>query len=140
MSLYNMFNGMNPATFFVLPMLDRHPENYGRFRDCFLYDDEHPEYDNHISVYTRMGGGNRDSYEELIEELQSHENYVADYDDSFDSTYATFVFSVPVKYREDYDLIVSGHPGKVSKAYQDQLIRVFPKLEEKLMEVFNANL
>lgn len=35
MSLYNMVNGMNQATFFVLPMLGRHPDEYPRFRDCF---------------------------------------------------------------------------------------------------------
>jgi hypothetical protein len=37
MSLYNMMNGANPATFFILPMLgEKHPEQYPRFRDCFV--------------------------------------------------------------------------------------------------------
>ncbi len=34
MSLYNMINGVNPATFFILPMLGKHPDEYPRFRDC----------------------------------------------------------------------------------------------------------
>ena len=59
MSLYNLVQGVTSAVFFVLPMLGKHPDEYPRFRDCFLKDAEHPEYDNHIHVYTRVGGGNR---------------------------------------------------------------------------------
>lgn len=36
MSLYNMINGVNPATFIILPMLGKHPNEYPRFRDCFI--------------------------------------------------------------------------------------------------------
>ena len=36
MSLYNMINGVQPAAFFVLPMLGKHPDEYPRFRDCFI--------------------------------------------------------------------------------------------------------
>ena len=63
MSLYNMVNGVKPTTFFVLPMLGKHPDEYPRFRDCFLSDEEHPQYDDHIHIYTRTGGGNREGYE-----------------------------------------------------------------------------
>lgn len=54
MSLYNMINGVNPATFIILPMLGKHPDEYPRFRDCFIKD-------GMIEVYTRVGGNNRDS-------------------------------------------------------------------------------
>jgi len=46
-------NGVNPCVFFILPMLGKHPEEYPRFRDCFVVDEEHPEYDNCIHIYTR---------------------------------------------------------------------------------------
>jgi len=28
-----IINGANPSTFFILPMLDKHPDEYPRFRD-----------------------------------------------------------------------------------------------------------
>ena len=57
MSVYNMMFGVNQTcVFFILPMLGRHPDKYPRFRDCFLSDEEHPEYDNYIHVYPRVGG------------------------------------------------------------------------------------
>lgn len=54
MSLYNMINGVNLSAFIFLPMLGKHPNEYPRFRDCFLGEDE-----NSIVVFTRVGGGNR---------------------------------------------------------------------------------
>lgn len=30
-----MINGVNQATFYILPMLGKHPDEYPRFRDCF---------------------------------------------------------------------------------------------------------
>ncbi len=54
MSLYNMINGVNPATFFILPMLGKHPDEYPRFRDCFVGEDQ-----KSIEILTRVGGGNR---------------------------------------------------------------------------------
>ncbi len=85
MSMYNMMNGTTPATFFILPMLGKHPDEYPRFRDCFTADEEQG-IENAIIVYTRTGGGNRESYEEEITEMQAMEGYQQDYDDTFDST------------------------------------------------------
>ena len=53
MSFYNMINGYNPACVLLLPMLGRKIEEYTRFRDCFLTEN------NNIAVYTRAGGWNR---------------------------------------------------------------------------------
>ena len=127
---------VSPATFLILPMLGKHPDEYQRFRDCFLGDEEYPQYDNHIHVYTRVGGGNRDYYHGSIKEMQYMETYVTDYDDSTDSTYATFVFRVPLKWKADFDLINNGELKNVSKEYQDELIRVYPKLKDKFTEMF----
>lgn len=136
MSLYNIMNGVTPATFFILPMLgEDHPDNYPRFRDCFLSDQEHPEYDGFIHVYTRAGGNNRGcGYGEEV--LLKHPNFVATFDNSFDSTYGSYVFSVPEEWKADFDLIQAFKFKEVSKAYQDRVRKVYPKLADKLNELW----
>lgn len=128
MSLYNMINGVNPATFIFLPMLGKHPDDYPRFRDCFLTDDA-----QHILVYTRVGGNNRNGgYGE--EELYSHPNFIQTYDDDFDNTYGYYEFSIPDEWKEDFETLKNG--GKPSQKYIDQMCKVYPKLEEKFKELF----
>ena len=135
MSLYNAINGVNLSTFIILPMLGKHPDEYPRFRDCFTADEEHPQYDNHIIVYTRVGGGNRGTgFNE--EELMKHPNFVTTYDDSFDNTYGYYVFSVPDKWKEDFDKIMGGKILEVSEAYKAELYRIFPKLTEQFNTLF----
>ena len=56
MSLYNLVNGYNPACICLMPMLGRKQDEYPRFRDCFLSDDE-----EHLVIYTRVGGANRNN-------------------------------------------------------------------------------
>ncbi len=138
MSLYNMMNGVTKATFLVMPMLEKHPDEYPRFRDCFLADEEHPEYDNHIHIYTRVGGGNRSSYAEEISEMRAMPGYVTDFDDSFDSTFASFVFEIPERFMDDYSKILSGKLTETSAEYQSALRNVFPKLSDKFAEVFGT--
>ena len=53
MSLYNMINGFNPACLLIMPMLGRKQEEWPRFRDCLVTDE------NNIAIYTRVGGGNQ---------------------------------------------------------------------------------
>ena len=127
-----MINGANPATFFILPMLgEKHPEQYPRFRDCFVDGDE-------THVYTRVGGGNRDcGFGE--EELQQHPNYLRDKDDDFDSTYATYVFSVPDEFKTDFELIKSGKIKDISEKYKERLYLVFPKLKETFDKIFTVD-
>ena len=55
MSLYNMINGYNPDCLLILPMLGRKQEDYPRFRDCYVTDE------NNIAIYTRVGGGNTET-------------------------------------------------------------------------------
>lgn len=99
MSLYNALFGHNPFAPFYLSTLGLCPDDVGRFRDCFLRKD--PESgEERIVIYTRNGGGNRDSYEETIEKLRAHPEFVIDFDDDFDCTYASFVFKVPEKFKE----------------------------------------
>lgn len=131
MSLYNMINGVNPATFFILPMLgEKHPDNYPRFRDCFVDNNE-------IHVYTRVGGVNRNC-EFGEEELQQHPNYLRDFDDEYDSTYATYVFSIPNEFKNDFDLITSCKIKEISETYKERLYKVYPKLKETFDKIFIA--
>jgi len=126
-----MLMGVNPCTIFILPMLDKHPDEYPRFRDCFLANEEHPEYDDYIHVYTRVGGGNR-GCGKGEEELMKLPNFITTFDDSFDSTYATYVFSVPDRWQDDFKKIRNGQLKEVSTDYQNKVREVFPKLKDKL--------
>jgi hypothetical protein len=131
-SLYNMVNGVNKiCVFFVLPMLNKHPDKYPRFRDCFLKDKEHPEYDNHIHIYTRVGGNNRNcGYGE--EELYKDKNFVTTFDDNFDDTYASYIFKVPEKWKEDFEKIKNGKLKDISEDYINQICSIFPKISKKI--------
>lgn len=124
MSLYNMLMGFNPACVLIMPMLSRKQEEYPRFRDCFVTEE------NNIAIYTRVGGGNRDcGYGE--EELYKDENFLTTYDDDYDCTYATYEFKVPEKWKADFDLIVGGKQNEVSKEYVDYVKEFYPKLAEQ---------
>lgn len=136
MSLYNTLYGASPAVFLILPMLGKHPDAYPRFRDVFVKDAEHPEYDGKIQIYTRTGGGNREAYEAENEAMRRIPGFLADFDDSYDCTYASWVFEVPECWKADFDLIIAGRLREVSSEYQAELLRVFPKLADKLKELF----
>ena len=110
-----MMNGINKPTFFILPMLGNHPDNYPRFRDCFLGDEEWPEYNNHIHIYTRTGGNNRECYQDEIRKMQMMPEYVNSFDDSFDSTYASFIFRVPDRWKDDFKLYLNNRKKDFSK-------------------------
>jgi hypothetical protein len=137
MSWYNIINGVTQATFFILPMLGKHPDEYPRFRDCFLNDEEHSEYKNCIHIYTRTGGGNRTNYKEENEMMRGMEGFIDDFDDNFDNTFASWIFNVPEKWKADYQLFIEGKIKEFSKEYQAEIIRVYPKLKEKLSILWN---
>ena len=130
MSLYNMLFRISPACVALLPMLGRAPGEYPRFRDCFLSEDE-----QHIEIYTRVGGNNRGcGFGE--EELYKDPNFVSTYDDDFDNTYGTYVFSVPQKWKTDFDLIVKGELSKVSDDYVEEVKRVFLDADDQIDNLF----
>lgn len=131
MSLYNMLVGYSPACIIFLPMLGRKADEYPRFRNCFLSDDNEK-----IEIYTRVGGGNRGcGYGE--EELYKDPNFVTTYDDEFDSTYATYVFNVPEKWKTDFERITNDKWDEVSDEYVAEVKKFYPSLAEKIDEVFN---
>lgn len=130
MSFYNLLYGVGPATWYILPMLGKHPDEYPRFRDCFIGDDE-----NSIEVLTRVGGNNRNlGFGE--EELEKHPNFLRTYDWGEDNTYGIYVFSVPEKWKEDFERIKASKYEEVSDEYINEICRVYPKLEENLRKQF----
>ena len=134
MSLYNLLFGFNPACVTILPMLGRKQEEYPRFRDCFVTDD------NNIAIYTRVGGNNRDcGFGE--EELYKDENFIRTYDDDFDNTFATYEFKVPNKWKNDFDKIMNNEFNKVSDEYVECVESFYPMLAKKgiIRKIFSDN-
>lgn len=87
--MYNLIFGHDPDSHRLLEALGLRPESFYRYRDCYLAED------GTIAVYTRAGGGNRESGEATRQVLMGHPAYLYDRDDVFDSTYATFYFKAP---------------------------------------------
>ena len=128
MSLYNALFGFNPACFYLMPMLGRKQDEWPRFRDCFL-----GENSDTIVIYTRVGGNNRNcDYGE--EELYEDPNFIRTWDDEYDSTYGYYEFSVPEKWKTDFDKIVGGHAKDISDEYKAVLYDFFPKLAPMIFE------
>lgn len=94
MSMYNALFGVNPFAGVLVSMLELETEKYptGRFRDIYLKKNGE---EIRICLFTRNGGGNREDYQCVFDALKLHPNYLRDYDDDFDCTYATIEFSVP---------------------------------------------
>ena len=93
MSLYNMLFGMNPDSDKLLEFLGKTKEDFGRFRNVYMED-------GFIVVHTRNGGGNRDDYQWVFDEMSTHPWYSHDADDDFDCTYANIYFRHPEGYGE----------------------------------------
>lgn len=89
MSLYNMLFGQNPDADALLGVLGKTKEDFQRFRDIWLRED------GYIEVYTRCGGGNREYYQSMFDEMSTHPWYDRDEDDDFDCTYASIYFKIP---------------------------------------------
>lgn len=115
--MYNLLHGVNPASLFLLRALELRHHKFnpdgkwptGRFRDIHISGEG-----DKIILFTRNGGGNRECWEyegckgasiPAIHDpdclvyvnwnLTQHPNYITDYDDDFDCTYASFEFKVP---------------------------------------------
>ena len=90
--LYNMLFGENASQKdFLFNLLGKSPSDFGRYRDIYVTDE-------YIVVYTRNGGGNREDYKGVFDEMSDHPLYVYDEDDDFDCTYANIYFRHPEEY------------------------------------------
>lgn len=104
MSMYNMLFGVNPDTDTLLEILGKTTGDFGRFRTVYMED-------GYIVVHTRNGGGNREDYEDVFDEMSEHPWYSHDEDDSFDCTYANIYFKVPETHA-DFMAIRNLNPGQ----------------------------
>ena len=126
--VYNLMHGFSPGNLFILPMLGKRIEEYPRHRDCFLYDPAHSEYDGYIHLFTRTGGGNREHFMEQNRGLMEMEGYVANFDDGFDNTFASWVFEVPERWQSDYGHALVGATSRFSDDYKGVIRGQFKKL------------
>ena len=105
MSLYNMVFGMNPDADKLLSLLGKTAGDFGRFRNVYMED-------GYIVVHTRNGGGNREDYEDVFDEMSDHPWYSHDADDDFDCTYAYFYFRVPEAFKPIFETFKDLGAGK----------------------------
>lgn len=87
--MYNTLFGANNAVLICLSLVDLDYKKIPRFRDAILRKDGNKYV---VEILTRTGGNNR-IYTDLSY-LKCNLNYLNDYDDEYDSTYAHFIFSV----------------------------------------------
>ncbi len=120
MSLYNMVFGENGSQKeFLFSLLDKGQQDFGRYRDIYVTD-------THIVVHTRNGGGNREDYQDVFDEMFHHPLYDYDEDDDFDCTYANIYFKHP----EGYSEVLKGMAeGTITPSEKWQML--FAALEKK---------
>ena len=137
-NMYNIMHGVNELAPLLKKILDLdQPEGKyetGRFRDISLNKDA-----SKIILFTRNGGGNREQYQPIMDELAKHPNYLTDYDDDYDSTYAHIEFSVPSEYAEQVKKLAPGAKPKTLKEKSDDVLNKMDKMsKEELEEKFPA--
>jgi hypothetical protein len=89
-----MLFGKNPQTALLLAVIGLRENDVERFRDVSVADGG-----RRIEVYTRTGGGNRDSYPQEI--MRARPEWIDSEDDDYDSTYCTDTFNVPEEWVQD---------------------------------------
>lgn len=94
MSFYNMLFGMNPQSDLLLAVIGLRKNDVERFRDAHVGEDGKT-----ISIYTRTGGGNRESYPNLL--MRKLPGWRGSVDDDFDCTYCTDTFDIPAEFIDD---------------------------------------
>jgi len=122
MSMYNMLFGVNPDTDQLMEILGKTQGDFGRFRNVYMED-------GYIIVHTRNGGGNREDYEDVFDEMSEHPWYSHDEDDSFDCTYANIYFKVPENH-EDFMAIRNLNAGKSPSKQWGELLATMEALKK----------
>lgn len=136
MSLYNALFGVNPMAPLILLALNTTHNAIPRFRDAYLNEA------GEMVIYTRTGGGNRDYYDSaesyaasrdmsdpdndykgpFNDSLRQLEGFLGDEDDDFDSTYASFRYSVPPAFKPIIETLKVG-PAKDPKTRWQALLK-----------------
>lgn len=121
--LYRKVFGFNKAVYLLAPMIL--PDNTcGRitsFQDCFLGRDG-----KSIIISCRLGRFFKyDHMNEMIH-LRSRKELQKLEDDSVNPESTFFVYSIPEKWKKDFDLIVKGKLDQISKGYMNKIFSTFP--------------
>ena len=119
MSLYNTLFGTNPAAKFLLASLEKGYDDFGRFRDAFY--EQKDDGTGVIIVYTRCGGGNREDYEYVFNEMETHPQYLTNYDDDYDSTYAYIEFLAPDSVNEFFKDVNAEQFERVGERFKREI-------------------
>ena len=126
--MYEMVCDINPDAGRVLNLIGLDPTfliEECRLRDVYLSKDK-----TKVVIFTKIGGGNRESYSASIKRLKNFKGYIRDYDDDFDNTYGTYVFNVPEKWKNDFEAIKDNRIKDVSDDYVNYVKEFFPTLAE----------
>jgi hypothetical protein len=128
-----MLHGQNPFSSILLRVLDiDQPDGKyqsGRFRDIYLNEDA-----TKILLYTRNGGGNREAYQDVMDKLAKHPDYLKDYDDNFDCTYAYIEFSIPKKHKKFVKEFMTGEKPETVMEKFTKTINEMNKMSKEDLE------
>lgn len=128
MSMYNIMNkGSNENAHKILKMISLTENDIPRYRDVSLWNNN-----TEIRVIARVGGANRQDYQEEINALKKNEYYIKNINDDFDSTYAYIFFKVPTEYIETVKNIKTDE--RTIKQKTDDAIKEFDKMTPEELE------
>lgn len=113
MSLYTQLFGENKEAKAILGFANLTREMFPRYRDVFLADKG-----TNVIVYTRIGGPNRNDYKQQIKTIRQHKQFIKDYDDEHDNTYAYFEFKVLPEYLDTTKIMFDEEPLTVWELFE----------------------
>lgn len=123
MSMYHVIHGRQPGVEAILDALGLDPGDVPRLRDCWVEPNAR-DGGYRIVIYTRMGGGNRDEYQEDIDALADHPLYLSDHDVAHDPTYAAIHFALPEAYAGELRALALDKPRDMEAEFQAVLERI----------------
>jgi hypothetical protein len=117
MSMYHMMCKANPAAGRLLGIINLDHATIPRLRDVWANADM-----TEVTVLTRTGGGNRAAYNDENTGLSLHPLFLRTADEEWDSTYATFVFTLPAEgaasMRAEIEGAIGDNPEAVAKVME----------------------
>ena len=144
--MYEMVCTINPDAGRILNLIGLDPTfliEECRLRDVYLSKDK-----TKVVIFTRIGGGNRESYSASIRRLKNFKGYIRDYDDDFDNTYASFEYQIPsnklmevVAFLSSSDTTTGGEKLKQSlenlEKDPDEFLKEHPRFKVMMDDIIN---
>jgi hypothetical protein len=118
----------NKASFLILPMLADAKEFFDwqdLLINCYVQDLNYPKFNNHIIV--AFDYSNVENNVAKIQELEYRiYNNLAEelvYKYNLNETTTVFIFNVPKKHQEDYDMFIFSKYSKMSTEYKNKILK-----------------